>query len=111
MLAMASPTTARRRSAVVAIPAVTFLAASVLTSCRVPGREKRACVDANQRVIDERQCRTPGGAGRYYYYRGSSYRPGMGTSGGSFTKGGSSSARSAGQVGRGGFGGKSSSGG
>jgi len=108
---MASPTTARRRSAVVAIPAVTFLAAGVLTSCRVPGREKRACVDATQRVIDERQCTTPGGAGRYYYYRGSSYRPGMSADGGSFTKGGSSAARSASKVGRGGFGGKSSSGG
>jgi len=108
---MASPTTARRRSAVVAIPAVTFLAAGILTSCRVPGREKRACVDANQRVIDQRQCTTPGGGGRYYYYRGSSYRPGMSVAGGSFSKGGSSAARSASKVGRGGFGGKSSSGG
>jgi len=108
---MASPSTARRRSALVAIPAVTFLAAGVLASCRTPGREKRACVDGNQRVIDERQCSTPGGAGRYYYYRGSSYRPGMDASGGSFSKGGSSAARSASQVGRGGFGGNSSSGG
>ena len=108
---MASPTTARRRSAVVAIPAVTFLAAGVLTSCRVPGREKRACVDANQTVIDERQCSTPGGAGRYYYYRGSSYRPGQSVSNGSFTKGGSKAAQNASKVGRGGFGGKSSSGG
>ncbi len=107
---MASPTTARRRSAIVAIPAVTFLAASVLTSCRTPGREKRACVDANQRVIDQRECRT-GGAGRYYYYRGSSYRPGDSVGGGAFTKGGSKAAQSANQVGRGGFGGKSSAGG
>jgi uncharacterized protein YgiB involved in biofilm formation len=108
---MASPTTARRRSAVVAIPAVTFLAAGVLTGCRVPGREKRACVDANQQVIDERQCTTPGGAGRYYYYRGSSYHPGQSVNGGSFTRGGSKAAQSANKVGRGGFGGKSSSGG
>jgi hypothetical protein len=108
---MASSTSPRRRSAVVAIPAVTFLAAGILTSCRVPGREKRACVDASQRVLDERQCTTPGGGGRYYYYRGSSYHPGMSAAGGSFSRGGSSAARSASKVGRGGFGGKSSSGG
>ena len=108
---MASPTTARRRSAVVAIPAVTILAAGVLTACRVPGREKRACVDANQRVIDQRQCTTPGGAGRYYYYRGSSYRPGQSVAGGTFTKGGSKAAQNANKVGRGGFGGKSDAGG
>jgi uncharacterized protein YgiB involved in biofilm formation len=108
---MASPSTARRRSAVVAIPAVTFLAAGVLTSCRVPGREKRTCIDANQRVIDERECRNPGGAGRYYYYRGSSYRPGQSVSNGSLTKGGSKAAQNASQVGRGGFGGKSTAGG
>ncbi|MEO5680650.1 MAG: hypothetical protein ABIS47_13385 [Acidimicrobiales bacterium] len=107
---MASPTTARRRSAVVAIPAVTFLAASVLTSCQVPGREKRACVDPNNRVIDQRQCTTPGGIGRYYYYRGGSYRGGQSIGGGSFTRGGSKST-SASKVGRGGFGGRSSSGG
>ena len=94
-----------------AIPAVTFLAAGVLTSCRVPGREKRACVDASQRVIDERQCRTGGGIGRYYYYRGGSYRSGDTVGGGTFTKGGSKAAKSANQVGRGGFGGKSPSGG
>ena len=98
---MASPTTARRRSAVVAIPAVTFLAAGLLT----------ACVDANQKVIDERQCTTPGGSGRYYYYRGSSYRPGQSVSNGSFSRGGSKAAQNASKVGRGGFGGKSSSGG
>jgi hypothetical protein len=108
---MASPSTTRRRSAVVAIPAVTFLAAGVLTSCRVPGREKRACVDANQRVIDQRQCTTPGGAGRYYYYRGSSYRPGQSVSNGSFTKGGSKAAQNASKVGRGGFGGGADAGG
>ena len=108
---MASPTTARRRSAVVAIPAVTFLAAGVLTSCRVPGREKRACVDPGNRVIDQRQCTTPGGGGRYYYYRGSSYRPGQTVAGGTFTKGGSKAAQSANKVGRGGFGGKPSAGG
>ncbi len=108
---MASPTTARRRSAVVAIPAVTFLAAGVLTSCRVPGREKRACIDANQRVIDQRQCTTPGGGGRYYYYRGGSFRPGQTVAGGTFTKGGSKAAQSANKVGRGGFGGDSSPGG
>ena len=108
---MASPTTARRRSAVVAIPAVTFLAAGVLTSCRVPGREKRACVDPNNRVIDQRQCTTPGGGGRYYYYRGSSYRPGQTVAGGTFTKGGSKAAQKANQVGRGGFGGGDSAGG
>ncbi len=107
---MASPTTARRRSAVVAIPAVTFLAASVLTGCRVPGREKRACVDANQRVLDQRECRS-GGAGRYYYYRGGSYRPGMTVAGGTFSKGGSKAAQDANKVGRGGFGGKSPAGG
>lgn len=108
---MASPTTARRRSAVVAIPAVTFLAAGVLTSCRIPGREKRACVDGSQRVVDQRQCTTPGGGGRYYYYRGGSYRPGQTVAGGTFTKGGSKAAQSANKVGRGGFGGKSTSGG
>jgi hypothetical protein len=108
---MASPTTARRRSAVVAIPAVTFLAAGVLTSCRVPGREKRACVDGSSRVVDERQCTTPGGGGRYFYYRGSSYRPGQSVSNGSYTKGGSKAAQDANKVGRGGFGGKSDAGG
>lgn len=108
---MASPTTARRRSAVVAIPAVTFLAAGVLASCRVPGREKRACIDPNQRVVDQRQCTTPGGGGRYYYYRGGSYRAGQTVANGSFTKGGSKAAQNASKVGRGGFGGKSTSGG
>jgi len=107
---MAVPPPARRRSVIVAIPAVTFLAASVLTSCRTPGREKRACVDSSQRVIDERQCRT-GGAGRYYYYRGSSYRGGQEVGGGTFTRGGSKAAQSANQVGRGGFGGKATAGG
>ncbi len=108
---MASPSTARRRSAVVAIPAVTILAAGVLASCRTPGREKRACVDGNQQVIDQRQCTTPGGAGRYYYYRGSSYRPGQTVADGTFTRGGSKAAQDAAKVGRGGFGGKSSAGG
>jgi len=108
---MATPTTARRRSAVVAIPAVTFLAAGVLTSCRVPGREKRACVNPSNQVIDERQCTTPGGGGRYYYYRGSSYRGGQSVSNGSFSKGGSKAAQDASKVGRGGFGGKSDAGG
>ena len=108
---MASPTTARRRSAVVAIPAVTLLAAGVLASCRTPGGEKRACIDANQRVVDQRQCSTAGGGGRYYYYRGSSYRPGQSVSNGSFTRGGSKAAQDASKVGRGGFGGKSDAGG
>lgn len=107
---MASPSPARRRSVVVAIPAMTFLVASVLTGCRTPGREKRACVDGSQRVIDERECRT-GGAGRYYYYRGSSYQPGQAAGGGTFTRGGSKAAQSADQVGRGGFGGDSTAGG
>lgn len=105
------PSSPRRRSTVVAIPAVTFLAAGLLASCQTPGKEKRACVDANQKVLDQRQCTTPGGAGRYYYYRGSSYRPGDDAGGGAFTKGGSKAAQSASSVGRGGFGGKSSSGG
>ena len=100
-----------RRCAVVAIPAVTFLAAGLLASCRVPGREKRACVDSSQRVIDQRECTTTGGAGRYYYYRGGSYRPGQSVAGGTFTKGGSKAAQSASKVGRGGFGGKQSAGG
>lgn len=108
---MAEPPPARRRrSAVVAIPAVTFLAAGLLTSCQVPGREKRACVDGSQKVLDARECRA-GGAGRYYYYRGSSYGAGQNAGGGTFTKGGSKGAQSASKVGRGGFGGKSSSGG
>ncbi len=107
---MAEPTSARRRSVAVAIPAVTFLAASVLTGCQTPGRQMRACVDPNQQVIDQRQCDTPGGIGRYYYYRGGSYLPGQTAGGGTFTRGGSKGA-SASQVGRGGFGGKSTSGG
>lgn len=95
----------------IAIPAVTFLAAGILTSCRTPGREKRACVDGNQRVIDQRQCTTPGGGGRYYYYRGGSYRSGQNVADGTFTRGGSKAAADATKVGRGGFGGRSSAGG
>jgi hypothetical protein len=97
--------TPRMRSKAVAIPAVTFLAAGVLASCgRSLSAEKRACVDGQNRVIDERSCNTSGGVGRYYYYRGSTPSFGSSTSGGSFTKGGTAS------IGRGGFGGKSSGG-
>jgi hypothetical protein len=98
------PGVRRFRSKAVAIPAVTFLAAGVLASCGRSTSERRACVDSSNRVIDQRNCNTSGGTGRYYYYRGSTPRIGSTTSGGSFTKGGTSS------IGRGGFGGKSSGG-
>lgn len=107
----------RRRSAAVAIPAVTILAASLLASCGRMSAERKACVDASGRVIDERACRTPGGGGRYYYYRGATrgFGSSVGNDGGSYTRG---SARSASKgkssstksVGRGGFGGSKSSG-
>jgi hypothetical protein len=105
----------RLRSSAVALPTISVLAASMLAGCSgLPGAQRRVCVDANQNVISELQCRQPGGIGRYYYYNGGSggfSSFGSHISGGSFSSHGSSGgSASAASVGRGGFGGHASGG-
>jgi hypothetical protein len=98
----------RLRSSAVTLPTIAVLAASALASCSgQTAAQQRACVDAQQNVIDQRQCTQAGGIGRYYYYSGSSSLAGFGShiSGGSFSSGAASAAASAARVGRGGFGG------
>jgi hypothetical protein len=103
----------------VTLPTLTVIAAGLLSSCHLPGQQRRVCVDANQTVIDPRQCTEPGGIGRYYYYNGSGGSfIGSHISGGSFSSShfsssshsGSSGSNSAAGVGRGGFGGHASGG-
>lgn len=97
------------------LPTITVLAAAALASCSgSQTSQQRVCVDAQQNIIDQRQCSEPGGVGHYYYYSSgsgfSSSDIGTHVFGGSFSSHGSSgaatAAANAATVGRGGFGGR-----